>query len=160
MRILKFPDPELLRPCVPVNVFGPELLSLLDNMWDTMYAAYGMGLAANQVGLPWRMFVMEGPKDERIYLVNPVIINQSKATVNLKEGCLSAPGEFIAIPTRASWVHVSYQNEKGEAKSAVFSGIWAVCVQHEIGHLDGESFLTNRSIPKKVRQELKNKWRL
>lgn len=160
MEILKFPNPLLFEKCSEVSVFGPELKVILDHMWDTMKAAPGLGLAANQVGLLFRMFVMEGPSADRLYLVNPKILRRSILSANLKEGCLSAPGDLLLLSERASWVEVSFQDETGKEHKKVFKDIWAVCVQHEIGHLDGESFLESKSLTKAKRKELAKKWKI
>lgn len=160
MAILKFPNEKLFVECKKVTVFGPELKVLLDAMWETMKNNNGLGLAANQVGLEYRMFVMEGPNEEKVFLVNPYITNKSKGFANLKEGCLSAPGEFIIIPDRAEWVQVTFENEKGEPQVRVFKGIHAVCVQHEIEHLEGKTYLLSQALPKSKRRDLAKKWGL
>lgn len=161
MKIINFPDPILFNKCKEVSVFGKELEVLLNTMWDTMKGK-GIGLAANQVGLNFRMFVMEGPlKDgaqEKLFFVNPVILSRSVVPANIKEGCLSAPGEFLMLSERSSWVQVEYQNEKGEKQIRVFKGLYSVCVQHEIDHLDGKSHLMSKTIPKAQRKELAKKW--
>lgn len=159
MEILKFPHPSLLKPCNPVTVFDIELKVLLGAMWDTMQANNGLGLAANQVGLPWAMFVMSY-KNQAIYLVNPKILHKGAAGSNIREGCLSAPGEYVVISDRSQWVQVEYQNEKGEKTKTVFTDLHSVCVQHEIEHLDGKSHLQSKSIPKNKRVELAKKWGL
>lgn len=161
MKITRFPDPILFKKCKEVTVFGKELEVLLQTMYDTMIASGGLGLAANQVSLSYRMFVMElmvESKKEKIFFVNPKIIARSVAPADQKEGCLSAPGEFLVLAERSSWVQVEFQNEKGEKQSRVFKGIYAVCVQHEIDHLDGKSHLLSKSIPTSKRKELAKKW--
>lgn len=160
MEIIKFPDKRLFVRCEQVTVFGPELKVLLDGMWDTMKSHHGVGLAANQVGLSYYMFTMEGPDQEKIYLINPQIKSQSIAPANLREGCLSAPGEFLVRSDRVVWVEVEFQNEEGISKKRVFKGINAVCVQHEIEHLEGKGFMQATSLPKKKRLELAKKWGL
>jgi peptide deformylase len=160
MEILKFPHPSLFTKCKPVTVFGPELSVLLESMWETMTSAKGIGLASNQVGLDYTMFVMEGPAKEKIFIVNPKMTKRSSMTANLQEGCLSAPGEFIKLKERSRWVEVKYQDEKGTEKIAMFTGIYAVCVQHEIGHLEGKSHLQSGTIPGARRRELAEKWGL
>lgn len=160
MEILKFPHPQLFEKTEEVTVFGPELKTLLDGMWETMSENHGMGLAANQVGLSHRMFVMEGPDNKRFNLLNPYIINKSSAPANLKEGCLSAPGDYLIVPDRAQWVQISYEDEEGKSHTKVFQGIYAVCCQHEIDHLDGKAYLENKSIPKMTRKNLASKWNL
>lgn len=158
MEILKYPHPALLNRCTSVSVFGPTLRTLLDAMWETMIKANGVGLAANQVGLQYTMVVINGPNNERIDLVNPFVVNKSAIPANLREGCLSAPGEFLLVKDRMDWVQVRYWNSDGVAYTRTFYGIYAVCVQHELEHLEGKSFLENKSIPKKTRLELVRKW--
>jgi len=160
MQVLRFPNPSLFQVCQAVTVFGDELKTLLEAMWETMNSSSGIGLAANQVGLQFRMFTMLGPKDEKLFLVNPKIARRSTLPANLREGCLSAPGEFVILSERSSWVEVEFQNEAGILQKRVFQGIHAVCVQHEIGHLDGESHLQSSTIPKQKRKELAKKWGL
>lgn len=158
MEIIKFPNYSLFTVCSEVTVFGPELKVMLDSMWETMKNERGLGLAANQVGLMWRTFTMEGPKQEQLYIVNPTITRRSISPANIKEGCLSAPGEFLVLSERAAWVELHGQNENGEAKRWLFEGAHAVCVQHEIDHLDGKSYMQSKTIPKKQRMELAKKW--
>jgi peptide deformylase len=160
MELLKFPHYLLFLECPQVRVFEKELSVLLNSMWETMQANNGLGLAANQVGLRLRMFVMQGPDEEKLFLVNPTVTNKSLVSANLKEGCLSAPGEFLILKERASWVEVQFQDEIGTFQKRVFHGLHAVCVQHEIDHLDGKSHLESPSIPKPKRKELKKKWNL
>jgi len=158
MELLKFPHPSLFKVCKEVNVFGPELSVLLESMWEVMVKGGGLGLASNQVGLEYRMFVMAHTDNEKIFLVNPKIIKKSIVAANMREGCLSAPGEFLVLGERVSWVQVEFQNEKGEHKTRVFKNLFSVCVQHEIDHLDGKSHLMSKSIPKAKRKELYKKW--
>lgn len=157
MKILKFPHPALFKVCEPVTVFGAELKVLLDNMYRTMQAHNGVGLAANQVGLEHRMFVMQD-HEKRVNLVNPEVTRRSMVTSLVREGCLSAPGEYIITGSRREWVEVKYQDEKGNPHIRLFKGIFAVCVDHEIEHLDGKSFMDSKTIPKATRKELANKW--
>jgi peptide deformylase len=157
MNILKYPDPNLFRICAEVTVFGPELIVLLESMWEAMREERAIGLASNQVGLTFRMFAMKY-NDEKLFVVNPKILRRSQAPANLKEGCLSAPGEFLIISDRAAWVEVRYQDEKGALHTRVFQGIHSVCAQHEVDHLDGKSHLQSKTIAKKARLELAKKW--
>lgn len=160
MQIIKFPSSELFQKCSEVSVFGPELKVLLDSMYQTMIEANGIGLAANQVGLKFRMFVMFGPNNERLNIVNPTIVSKSIAPANLKEGCLSAPGEMLVLEERRTWVQLKYQDETGTEQKKMFHGIHAVCVQHEIDHLNGKSYLQSKSLHKAKRKELAKKWDL
>lgn len=157
MNILKFPNPFLTTATYEVTVFGEELKVLLDSMYETMKANNGIGLAANQVGLLHRMFVMDAPEG-RVNVVNPVVISKSIRPANRKEGCLSAPGEFVVVPSRMEWVQIHHKDEKGNLIGRVFSGIHAVCFQHELDHLDGKTFLSNKSIPRRERKLLGKKW--
>jgi peptide deformylase len=157
MEIIKYPDSRLFKPCKPVTVFDENLNTLLEAMWETMKRERGMGLAANQVGLESRMFTMEGPNEEKIFLVNPKILEFGKTPSPLKEGCLSAPGQMISL-FRPMWVKVTFQDQTGKAHARVFSDIHSICVQHEIEHLDGKSFLQNKAIPKATRKQLAEKW--
>lgn len=160
MQIIEFPNPKLFEKSRPVTVFGPELKILLESMWETMIKARGVGLSANQVDLDLKMFVMEGPNKEKLFIVNPIITKKSLVSANIKEGCLSAPGEIILIRERADWVEMKFQDETGAPKRLLLEGIHSVCVQHEIDHLNGLSFLEYKSIPKKTRIELAKKWGL
>lgn len=160
MEILKYPHPSLFEKCVEVTVFGPELNVLLDGMADAMKAKAGIGLAANQVGLHYRMFVMMDKGYKLVKLVNPVIVDHSWVSANLKEGCLSAPGEFLVVDERKQWVQVKFQDETGKEHKRVFEGIYSVCVQHEIDHLDGKSHLQSPSLSRDTRRMLAKKWGL
>lgn len=160
MEILIGPHKELLTPTRQVRVFGPELLVLLNAMFDTMQKHKGLGLAANQVGLDLSMFVMLGQNDEKMFFINPRITAKSLVSANIKEGCLSFPGEFLILSERASWVEVIFQDENGSEKKAVFKGLRAVCVQHEIDHLLGKVHLQSKSIPREKRKQLAKKWKL
>jgi len=158
MKILQFPHESLFTPADDVTVFEMELKVLLDNMWNTMLNARGIGLAANQVGLRFNMFVMKTEANEKLYLVNPKVVKKSIVITLLKEGCLSAPGEQIVTGNRSEWISVDYQDYNGNKKNRMFTGIDAVCVQHEMEHLAGLSFMESKSISKKVRKELANRW--
>lgn len=158
MKILKFPDPRLFQKCDQVTEFGAALVNQLEAMWTIMRNSGGMGLSANQVGLMKRMFVMEGPNFERYYMINPEIDSRSSTSANLIEGCLSAPGERLQLDRRADSVTVSFQNVIGETVTKSFSGIHAVCVQHEIDHLDGISFLQDKNLSRQQRRAISRKW--
>lgn len=160
MEILKFPHPNLFLQCQEVTVFGSELKTLLDSMWDLMIKHNGLGLASNQVGLHYRMFTMIGPEEEKLYIVNPKIVTRSPHEANKKEGCLSAPGEFVILAERSHKVQIIYQDETGAVRGGIFSGLYAVCIQHEIDHLDGKSHLQSRSLARAKRRELAKKWKL
>lgn len=158
MEVLKYPDPRLLKPTKEVTDFGPELKTLLESMWETMVRERGIGMAANQVGLEQRMFVMSY-RAQKLFLVNPKIIELGNNPSNISEGCLSAPGQTIKI-YRPNLVKVTFQDETGAPFCAIFLDTHSVCVQHEVEHLDGKTFLQNKSIPKTIRKELAKKWGL
>ena len=159
MKILKFPNPILFKVCDLVLDIGTELKVIMDNMYRTMRQANGIGLAANQVGIGYRFFVMEGPEG-RVNFVNPQVLRYSVVTSLLSEGCLSAPGESVITGSRHDWVEVLYLDEKGKEHTKVFHGIYAVCVEHEIDHLDGKSFMEPKTIPKAIRKRLAKTWGL
>lgn len=156
MKIVKFPHKSLFTKTQQVTVFGPELKVLLDRMYQVMLENKGIGLAANQVELTFRMFVMEGP-DGPIYLVNPKIVWESKTNASIREGCLSAPAEFVVLG-RSAIVKVEYQDETGATHTKLFNDIHAVCAQHEIEHLDGKAFLQHKSLTKVQKKQLQSKW--
>lgn len=158
MKILKFPHPDLLHKCPVISVFDKELKIILDSMWETMKSERGIGLAANQVGILLRMFVMDGPEG-RLNVVNPKYLSASIKGAALKEGCLSFPGEFIIVPGRSNWIHLAYQDENGQNKEVVLEGIYAVCAQHEIDHLDGKVFIKHESLARNIRKQLIKKWK-
>jgi peptide deformylase len=158
MDILKFPHPALFKECKEVSVFSPELKVLLEAMWETMIRSHGLGLAANQVGLEFKMFTMHGPNEEKLFIINPKVIRKSLKSANIREGCLSAPGEFIVIGNRADWIQIEFQDETGSVHKRIFNDLYAICVQHEMEHLMGKSFLQSKTIPKDKRYELKKKW--
>jgi peptide deformylase len=158
MQIVKFPHPALFRKATPVTVFGEELKILLDAMYETMIKAHGLGLSANQVDLTLNAFVMQGPNEEKLLIVNPLVIARSQTRVNLEESCLSAPAESVVLKKRTHWVHVYYQDETGKRVARIFKGIYSVCVDHEMDHLAGRSFLQHKSIPKEQRKEFAKKY--
>jgi peptide deformylase len=158
MVVLRFPNPFLSTATREVTVFGEELKILLDSMYEVMRLESGIGLAANQVGLLYKMFVMDGPAG-RLNIVNPIVVSMSGKSANTKEGCLSVPGEFILVPSRVEWIQLRYKNESGADKSIVLKGIHSVCAQHELDHLQGKIFMYDKSIPRYERKRLAKKWR-
>ncbi|TDX33319.1 peptide deformylase [Rhodovulum visakhapatnamense] len=138
--ILHWPDPRLATPCQPVGQVTPEIARLAQEMLETMYAAPGRGLAAPQVGVLKRLFVMDvngaaGPRSPRIF-VDPVIEERAADTMTGPEGCLSLPG-IVAEVERAIEITLRWTDLDGTRRREVLSGISAVCAQHEIDHLDG-----------------------
>lgn len=151
-------DPALHNPTRPVEKFDDELRALVDDMFDTLAAANGVGLAANQIGIDLRLFVYDCPDDEgqqhRGVVVNPVL-ETSEVPETMPdpdedwEGCLSVPGE--AFPTgRASWAKVTGSDVDGKPVEVEGTGFFARCLQHETDHLDGLLYL-NRLVGRHAR---------
>lgn len=141
LTVLHFPDPRLRNKALPVDAVGADIGQLSQDMLETMYAEKGIGLAATQVGVPKRVVVMdlsEG-KDSPLVLVNPEIKEKS-GSEEMEEGCLSVPGFFETV-RRAEQVTFQYLNLDGEEVEVRADGLLAVCVQHEIDHLDGKLFI-------------------
>ena len=139
-------DPVLATPCQPVTEFDAGLAALIDDMFASMYAADGVGLAAPQIGLAERCVVVDVSRSPRagenhglLRLVNPAILEASQWKIG-REGCLSFP-DLLANVKRAQKIRVSALNEKGEKLNFVSLGFEAVAIQHEIDHLDGILFL-------------------
>jgi peptide deformylase len=138
----------------PVEGVDDELRALMDDMLETMYAAPGIGLAAIQVGVPKRVLVMDLSRDEEPkqprYFVNPEILWASDDTVPYEEGCLSVP-EFYDEVERSARVRVRYLDYQGALVDENAEGIFAVCIQHEIDHLNGVLFIDHLSRLKRER---------
>lgn len=130
---------DLRKPCVEVVSFDESLRVLVDDMWDSMYAARGVGLAATQIGSPLRVAVIDVLQNEnsnrRLVLVNPQITEFDGIQTG-EEGCLSMPGLRWEIP-RAEWVHVVFQDMRGRKRGRIGRGLLARAIQHECDHLDG-----------------------
>lgn len=157
MEILKFPHPALFQTTNEVTVFDDALAERLAVMHEAMERENGLGLAANQLGFMDRMFIMKGTNGI-IDLINPVITWRSILPAKLKEGCLSAPGDFLIVPSRKSTIQVKFQDASGEERSTIYRDLLAVCVQHEIDHLNGNVFFADKSIPKSQRNSMMKKW--
>lgn len=151
LKILHYPDPRLRVVAKPVTDFGPALAQLVADLLDTMYSAVGIGLAANQVDVPQRVLVLDvsrGRGSPRCF-VNPEIVALRGLTSG-EEGCLSVPETFEMVE-RAEWVRVRAQNAQGVPFELECEGILAVCLQHEIDHLDGKLFVDRLSLLKRSR---------
>ncbi len=142
--ILIHPDPRLKKVCAPVEGVDSGLRALVDEMFETMYEAPGIGLAAPQVGVDARLIVMDcaAPDAERtpLAMANPEVVWTSEDTNDHEEGCLSIP-EVFAIVTRPRMVRVRFLTLDGKEEEREFDGLWATCVQHEIDHLNGKLFI-------------------
>ncbi len=142
LEILKFPDKRLRQKCSPVIDFGDELQDQIDQMFQIMYAAPGIGLAAIQVGIFQRFLVMdigiqEGEvikRDPKV-LVNPVILSKEGEIV-WEEGCLSCPDLLVPVK-RSKIIEVQFQDRLGKEEKMKVEDLMAVCIQHEIDHLEG-----------------------
>lgn len=151
LKILEYPDPRLRKKAVPVASVDDALRRLIEDMFETMYDAPGIGLAATQVDVHRRLLVADvsAEKDHPYVLINPEIVAQDGLEVS-EEGCLSVPGYFEEVE-RAERVRVRYLDRDGAAIEADFEGLFAVCVQHEIDHLDGRLFVDYLSEAKRQR---------
>ena len=151
LAILEFPDPRLRKTATPVIAVDDALRSLIDDMLETMYAAPGIGLAASQVDVHKRLLVADvsANGDEPHALINPVILEKDGIQVS-EEGCLSVPGYYEEVE-RAEHIRVRYQDRNGEEVETEMEGLLAVCVQHEIDHLDGKLFVDYISEAKRSR---------
>ena len=161
LSILEYPDPRLRTVAQPVTVFDAALRQLAADMFETMYAAPGIGLAASQVDVHRRLLVADvsEDKDDPRVLVNPRILEREGAQV-YQEGCLSVPGIFADVE-RAGRIVVQAQDLDGVAFTLETDGLLAVCIQHEMDHLDGKLFVDYLSPLKRgmVRKKLEKQRR-
>jgi peptide deformylase len=139
--ILEFPDPRLRTKAQPVTVFDDRLRQLAADMLETMYAANGIGLAATQVNVHQRLFVTDisDERDRPQVLVNPRIVDKRGEQV-YQEGCLSFPGIYADVQ-RAGWIRAEAEDLDGHTFTLEAEGLMAVCIQHELDHLDGKVFV-------------------
>ena len=151
LEILEFPDPRLRTRAVPVTVFDAALSRLVDDMFETMYAAPGIGLAASQVDVHQRLLVMDVTNDrsEPLVFANPEILAREEVGV-MEEGCLSVPGIYDEVE-RAQRIRVRAQDRHGAPFELDLEGIRAVCLQHEMDHLEGKLFVDYLSFLKRDR---------
>ncbi len=149
--ILTFPDPRLRRKAIPVARVDADIVRLVDDMLETMYAAPGIGLAAIQVNVPRRVVVIDVSEnhDTPLCLINPEILAR-EGEEQMDEGCLSVPGFFEPVK-RAERVRVQALDREGEPFTLDADGLLAVCIQHEIDHLDGKLFVDHISMLKRQR---------
>ncbi len=158
--IITVPDSFLKQVSKPVETVDDDLRALMDDMLETMYAAPGIGLAAIQIGVPKRVIVMDlaGSEDEPAprYFVNPEITWKSDELFTYEEGCLSVPEIYDEIE-RPARVRLTYLNYAGEKVEEEAEGLYAVCIQHEIDHLEGVLFIDKLSRLKRDRAVAKVK---
>jgi peptide deformylase len=151
LQILEYPDPRLRTRAEPVEAVDDALRQLIDDMFETMYAAPGIGLAATQVNVHRRLLVAdvsEDHDDPRVF-INPEILEMDGVAVS-EEGCLSVPGFYEKVE-RAERVRVRALDRDGRPFELELEGLLAVCVQHEIDHLDGKLFVDYLSDLKRQR---------
>ena len=151
LKVLEFPDPKLRTKALPVEHVDDALRQLIDDMFETMYEAPGIGLAATQVDVHRRLLVTDvsSEKDDPHVLINPEIIERDGEIVT-EEGCLSVPGFYAEVP-RAERIRVRYLDRDGDAREKDMEGLLAVCAQHEMDHLDGKLFVDYLSEAKRQR---------
>jgi peptide deformylase len=151
LQILEYPDPRLRTRAVPVTQFDARLEQLVADMFETMYAAPGIGLAASQVDVHQRLIVIdvsEG-RDQPLVFCNPEILTR-EGVATTEEGCLSVPGIFDDVK-RAEKVRARAQDAKGKVFELDLEGLTAVCLQHEMDHLEGKLFVDYLSDMKRDR---------
>lgn len=142
LSILKFPDPRLHKIAQPVDTFDEALQNTVNDMFETMYEAKGVGLAATQVDIHRRIVVVDTSEEHNqpLVFINPEIIAQSAEQKEWEEGCLSVP-EIYETVTRPDRVRVRAQDAKGAFFEIDCDELLAVCIQHEIDHLNGKVFV-------------------
>ncbi len=161
--ILEFPDPRLRTRAQPVEAVDASLRKLIDDMFETMYAAPGIGLAATQVNVHKRVVVIDvsETRDQPLVLINPELLER-QGIEETEEGCLSVPGIYDKV-TRAERIRVRTLDREGKSTEFDADGLLAVCIQHEIDHLDGKLFvdylsdLKRTRIRKKLEKEKKDR---
>ena len=153
--VLHFPDPRLRKKALPVDTIDDPIRALAADMLETMYQEGGIGLAATQVNIQKRVVVIDlsEQRNEPMYLINPEIIS-TEGVEQMQEGCLSVPDYFDMVE-RAEKVRFRYQNLEGKVVEVDADGLLAVCIQHEIDHLNGKLFIDYLSPLK--RQRLRKK---
>ena len=147
-KILMYPDPRLLKQSVKIKKIDTEVKTIAEDLVDTMYSAEGVGLAAPQIGINKRIFVMDcndgQEKREYVIVINPEVISSSEELKTYKEGCLSIP-EITEEVVRPEKVQVNYEDLSGKLKTEKLEGLWATCFQHELDHLNGILFVDHLS---------------
>lgn len=155
LNILRYPDVRLHKLAAPVTVFDDGLKKLVADMAETMYAAPGVGLAATQVDVHKQVIVVDVSerRDSLVVLVNPEIV-EAIGESDIEEGCLSVPGIYELVP-RAERVKVRAHDQNGKAFTLDVQGLLAVCIQHEMDHLQGKVFIEYLSQLKQQRVRAK-----
>jgi len=152
--IIEVPDPRLRQISKPVETFDAELQTLIDDMFETMYDAPGIGLAANQVGVPLRLLVIDlqenaedsdepGPRNPRVF-INPEFSDPSEELRVYTEGCLSIPDQYADVE-RPDTIRARWLDRDGKPHEELLDGLLATCLQHEVDHLEGIVFTDHLS---------------
>lgn len=154
--ILCYPDPKLHTVAKPVTQFDDALKTTIANMFETMYEAKGIGLAATQVDVHVRLIVLDvsEEKNKPLVLINPTLLSSSAEHIVGEEGCLSVPGIYDEVE-RAQTIEVSYLDEHGQAQHLVAHDLLSICIQHEMDHLMGRVFVEYLSTLKRNRIKTK-----
>lgn len=160
LKIRYYPDSALSTKCEKVTEFGEQLETLVEDLAEVMREHHGLGLAANQVGITKRIFVMETKKDsfgepEVVEFINPEIIERD-GMANIREGCLSSPNVYDVVQGRSETITVRAQRKDGSEFTVICTGVEAVCVQHEMDHLDGVFWIER--MPRNPRRASLRKW--
>jgi peptide deformylase len=162
LEVLHFPDPRLRKQAVPVKSVDDNIRKLAADMLETMYDENGVGLAATQVNVQQRVVVIDlsADRNQPLVLINPEIVEQ-EGREQSQEGCLSVPGYFDTVE-RATKVRYRYQSLEGKPVEADADGLMAICVQHEIDHLNGRLFIDYLSNLKRerIRKKIEKQERL
>jgi len=164
LEILEFPDPRLRTRAKPVKQLTPELRTLIGDMLETMYAAPGIGLAATQVNVHQRLLVIDVSEngDQPQVFINPEITILDPELGEYDEGCLSVPGYYETI-NRPKRISVTALDREGQGQTREIDGLLAICLQHEVDHLEGKLFvdylspLKRQRIRKKLEKDQRNK---
>lgn len=156
LSILRYPDARLHKVAKPVQAVDARLKALVADMFDTMYEAKGIGLAATQVDVHERVIVIDvsEARNERLVLINPELVWASDERVKGDEGCLSVPGIYDGVE-RAAEVRVRALDHEGQSREIAADGLLAVCIQHEMDHLMGKVFVDYLSPLKQSRIKTK-----
>jgi peptide deformylase len=153
LQILEFPDPRLRTHAQPVTEVDAALRTLIDDMFETMYAAPGIGLAAIQVGIPKRILVidLQDPEEEDgepvrrpMTFINPEILRSAETIVPYQEGCLSVPDQYAEVE-RPDSIRARWLDRDGKPHEEELDGLLATCLQHEMDHLEGILFIDHLS---------------
>lgn len=150
--ILHYPDPQLKTKAQPVTDFGQALQTIIDDMYETMYAAHGAGLAATQVNIHLRLAVMDvmGEGKQKICIINPELL-YAEGSQNDQHGCLSVPGVPGDNIKRAATVKIRALDRHGVPFELEGQGTLAICIQHEMDHLNGKLYIDHLSPLKRER---------